>query len=394
MYFDFNFYSSLLLPFFVHGLVFTGLLLYRGYKEDVLSDKLLAALVLFSTLKVAFWMLGFAGWYDTHDAYSSFMFYFPFDFLLWIGPAMYFYFQSLTTPNFSFKKSQWRHFVLPSLWLLLIFAKFLVDFAFYAPFPIEVANQYGTKGPWADLDKHQVAVAAGYLSFGYYTWLTLKAYKSYQSFIQQNYSFSDEVDPKWLRNLLLWIATGVGLFLLLNLFATFVRSTSYKIDWYAYFGLGVINYYLSIAGYFGSNLFQQKVAFEPEAFLDAPVQRPEEVVLSENETTTQNALFELMLTERPYLRSDLTLNELAKLLGSNTAIISKVINQSGNNFNDFINDYRVREVQRKMERMEHQSKTLLALAFDSGFNSKATFNRAFKKIVGKTPKGYSEALGK
>jgi AraC-like DNA-binding protein len=88
----------------------------------------------------------------------------------------------------------------------------------------------------------------------------------------------------------------------------------------------------------------------------------------------------------------LTLTELAKLLQTNAPAISKVINQTGSNFNDFINEYRVREVQHKIEKHEHKAQTLLAIAFDSGFNSKATFNRAFKKIVGQTPKAYIEAL--
>jgi AraC-like DNA-binding protein len=281
---------------------------------------------------------------------------------------------------------------LPGLWVLLIIGKLIVDFAWYTPFPIEVENQYGTKGPFADWDKTNLVIGIGYLSFAYYTWLTLAAYRKYHTFIQQNYSFSDDVDPRWLKKLLIWIAVGVGLFFLLNIYSIFIGNTTYKANWYAYFGLGLINYYLSIAGYFRKNSLQEKVIFQAEQIAEESQDTPHEMTKTEAELAIQAALFELMRSQRPYLRSDLTLTELAKLLQTNAPAISKVINQTGSNFNDFINEYRVREVQHKIEKHEHKAQTLLAIAFDSGFNSKATFNRAFKKIVGQTPKAYIEAL--
>ena len=58
-------------------------------------------------------MLGFAGWYDTHDGFSSFMFYFPFDNVIWMGPLLYFYFLSLMNTDFTFEKKHRKHFVLP-----------------------------------------------------------------------------------------------------------------------------------------------------------------------------------------------------------------------------------------------------------------------------------------
>ena len=62
------------------------------------------------------------------------------------------------------------------------------------------------------------------------------------------------------------------------------------------------------------------------------------------------------------------------------------------NFNDFINHYRIEAVKVKLREGEHQQTTLLGIAFDSGFNSKATFNRAFKKSTGTTPKNFIENL--
>jgi AraC-like DNA-binding protein len=78
---------------------------------------------------------------------------------------------------------------------------------------------------------------------------------------------------------------------------------------------------------------------------------------------------------------------VAKQLNTNPSIISKVINQGFQlNFNDFINTYRIKAVKEKLHAGEQKTQTLLGIAFDCGFNSKATFNRAFKKETGVSPK--------
>jgi len=58
------------------------------------------------------------------------------------------------------------------------------------------------------------------------------------------------------------------------------------------------------------------------------------------------------------------------------------------NFNDFINEFRIAEVKEKLQKGDAENLTLLGIAFDCGFNSKATFNRAFKKFTGVSPKEF------
>ena len=100
----------------------------------------------------------------------------------------------------------------------------------------------------------------------------------------------------------------------------------------------------------------------------------------------QNQLMEVMKEQRPWLRPDLTLSELANQLKMSANQLSQVVNQGyGKNFNDFINEFRVQEVQRKLTGGASAELSLLGIALDSGFNSKATFNRTFKKITGQTP---------
>jgi AraC-like DNA-binding protein len=70
--------------------------------------------------------------------------------------------------------------------------------------------------------------------------------------------------------------------------------------------------------------------------------------------------------------------------------LSQVLNQGLEvSFFDFVNGYRVREVQRRLRDPEASSLTHLALALEAGFSSKSSFHRIFRKHVGQTPKEYA-----
>jgi AraC-like DNA-binding protein len=83
------------------------------------------------------------------------------------------------------------------------------------------------------------------------------------------------------------------------------------------------------------------------------------------------------------------LTDLSKHLSTNPSLLSKIINQGFEmNFNDLINYYRVEDVKLQLQNTANAHLTIMSLAYDAGFNSKATFNRAFKKVTGKSPKEY------
>jgi AraC-like DNA-binding protein len=97
----------------------------------------------------------------------------------------------------------------------------------------------------------------------------------------------------------------------------------------------------------------------------------------------------LMLNEQIYLQNDLTLSQVSDLLKTSTNNISWLLNNIYNStFYDFINGYRIKEFLQKVEKKEHLSHTILALSMDSGFNSKSTFNKAFKREMNDTPSNY------
>ena len=100
-------------------------------------------------------------------------------------------------------------------------------------------------------------------------------------------------------------------------------------------------------------------------------------------------LLEYMAIEKPFLDTGLNLRKLAKQMGLSPNQLSLVINEGlDKNFNNFINHYRVEEFKQLAKLPENSKLTIMALAYDSGFNSKTVFNTYFKKETGLTPKEF------
>jgi len=97
----------------------------------------------------------------------------------------------------------------------------------------------------------------------------------------------------------------------------------------------------------------------------------------------------IMKESKPYLKPKLSLSELSQISGINTHLLSRIINEKFNrNFFEFVNYYRIEEFKSQLSKTENNNLTFLAIAYQVGFNSKTTFNTAFKKIVKKTPREY------
>lgn len=100
-------------------------------------------------------------------------------------------------------------------------------------------------------------------------------------------------------------------------------------------------------------------------------------------------LDEIMSAKKPYLNKKLMKSELAQLLGVNSREMSRLLNEAiGMNFFEYTNYHRIREFIHLVESGDHQNLTFMGIAELAGFNSKATFNKSFKDIMGKTPREY------
>lgn len=116
---------------------------------------------------------------------------------------------------------------------------------------------------------------------------------------------------------------------------------------------------------------------------------PEDQIL-----TLYNRIENIIIEKEQYKDPDISLKKLSDQLHQSSQNISMAINrQSGMNFNQFINQQRVTEAQSLLQNPDLMHRTISSIAMDVGFNSISSFNTAFKKSVGKTPKAYrSEVL--
>lgn len=100
-------------------------------------------------------------------------------------------------------------------------------------------------------------------------------------------------------------------------------------------------------------------------------------------------LEQLMEEKKPYLNSKLLKSELAEMLGVSNPEIARLLNESiGMNFFEFVNYYRIKEFVELAKTDKVKNLTFFGLAQEAGFNSKTTFNKAFKKLMRTSPKEY------
>jgi AraC-like DNA-binding protein len=404
MKFDFGLQSSLLLIFFVHILVYAFMLWRRGLKQGSTSDKLLGTFLFVAALFVVPWMTGFAGWYLPNTVYREILFYTPFVHGLFIGPLLYLYVKAITNFHYKLQRKDWLHFIPGILYIVWSLVTVIVDKLIVKKYYLMDGNSDPDFDFWYQvLQKISILV---------YLIASVIYYRQYKKYVNYEMSFADAANISWLRNFL--IAFGVITVLpvvqdLLELFPFFQRQIVYVRSWYYFMGFALVVYYIAINGFNAVSIPLRKLLFKPElllqyqqpALLPAPAQplvQDAEFELVSNELKEDAAIklwkekiIAVMDEDRLYQDAELTLTQLSKKLSTNPSVLSKVINQGFQlNFNDFVNEYRVNEVVEKLKAGEQKQQTLLGIAFDCGFNSKATFNRAFKKQTGLSPKEWLE----
>ena len=103
----------------------------------------------------------------------------------------------------------------------------------------------------------------------------------------------------------------------------------------------------------------------------------------------------LMQRDRLYVNPNLKIADLAAILNVSTYTLSYLFNQYlDKNYYDYLNDYRIEEFKRLVDKDEYSKYTLTALAELCGFSSRTAFFRYFKKVIGITPNEYIRSIGK
>lgn len=395
MLFDFGLQSCLLLIFFFHILVYSFLFFKRSRNQDSYADSLMGWFLLVAALLIVPYMVGFAGWYD-NQPYRDILFFIPFVHSFFIGPLLYFYTRSLSNYSFRIKGAVWLHFLPGFLYLFVTLGKSLIDLLVYKKY--HLTNEY------EDPDFASWYTLLAMVSVMSYLMLAIRYYNQYKRYTAIATSFAEQASLKWLRNFLYAFALLSLLSIIRSILSNFefFERMRYFGPWYYYVGFALVVYYIAINAFHATHLPLHKLHFYPELLSGFEESKiiPREMSSKNTENNLvpvpdakmillAKELIALMEKESLFERSDLTLNEVAKKLGTNQVLLSRAVNQQFEmNFNDYINQYRVNSVIKRISLPEFKNQTLLAIAFDAGFNSKATFNRSFKKFTGKTPKDY------
>jgi AraC-like DNA-binding protein len=142
--------------------------------------------------------------------------------------------------------------------------------------------------------------------------------------------------------------------------------------------------YISITIYITSvNVIRQSGFFRP-ASLTGPQKYRSSTLTREQQDATMKKLIHIMQMEKPFLRPDFSLPDLAQQLSTSVHVLSQVINEGlGKNFFEMTAEYRVNEAKRLLK--EQPNVKVEEIAEQVGYNSKSSLNNSFKKITGMTP---------
>ncbi len=382
---DFNLYSTPLLILAVQGLILTSLLLSRYVKYRRLPDLLLALILLIMCYHRTTYTIGFMGWYDTFR--NTKINYYLVNMGMLMAPLIYFYVKSVLQPNFRLGRQHFWHF-LP--WVLFFVAK-MVILSYDANQPGFADNQNGElviNFQWKYLDPIVTVFSTAqmllYLAFSF------QLYYRYKNEIQQFFSNLTKKELSWIFTVLL-VYSFLFVYGLVQVFINdLIFEMSWTQKWWIEFLSAVTLLYLGVKGYFTDFNFLKDFKLEQSNTSSA---KEDSMENERNISEKKRVLQKLFSEEEVFLDPELNLAQLSERLDWNRAEVSEIINSGfGKNFNDFVNSYRINQFKKRLQQGDNKQLSLVGLAFDCGFNSKATFNRVFKKEVKLTPTEYLKSL--
>lgn len=386
---DFNLYSSPLLILVIQGLIFAFLLFGKYKKKKSISYLILACILLITCYHRTTYTIGFMDWYDTFR--NTKVNYYLINFGLIVVPLVYFYVKSITVSDFRFQKQHIWHFVPGIIYFLLKVFIFIYDAN--QPGFSETQNGYLVQNfEWKYVGPFQSLLS--YIQVIVYIVLTLQLYVTYRKNIQQYFSNTYALELNWIRNFLL-IYTVLFIY---DIGQTLVDLTITELSWIQKWWLQFLNalaiIYIGIKGYITDTDKLKGLDFNAAtASTFHLVTTEKELPISEELKESKELVSDYFELEKPYLDPDLNLITLSRKLKMSRSQLSEVINEGfGKNFNDFVNSYRVEAVKQMLQDGKQKQLSLLGIAYDCGFSSKATFNRVFKKIAHTSPTEFLNSL--
>lgn len=308
---------------------------------------------------------------------------------------LYFYVKSLVFRDFHLRPIDYLHLlplVLFGISMLVLFYRFPADIRLSWINSEEfVYSQY-----YIGMDFFCKFLRVGYCVAGF-----LLIYK-YKDILKNTHSNIKKVDILWLKILVMGflVVTVMEAFLALSKVIGFMTGYDFQNP---HPGGNVIEY-IGLSGYYARFFLVCTLVFTSmRYFSNFEAVKQKDGHKDHRETTKKSAqekilnpdyaekIDSVMRSQKTYLNPDLTLDMLAESLSIPAKDLSMIINRHFNlNFYEFINGYRIEEVQKRLRDPANKDKTITDIYLEVGFNSKSVFNTFFKKLVGKTPSEYRQ----
>jgi len=297
------------------------------------------------------------------------------------GPLFCFYIYSLTNNSYLSKKA---YFI--NISPFLVYGVFYFYY-FYTVFPntnTQIYNGFIYINDQLSIVWLTFAVAFILTGPIYLLWF-YRMLKSYDANLKQQVSSYEKMNRKWVRALFMIYITSLSI-ILLSYFASIMSPTIptavFQLSYRVIYVIGIL--LIAFIALKDTTIFSNIV------FEDGSTKRYKNSKIDSDKKELLNTkLIDYMSVEEPYLEPRLTLKQLSIELEMSAHILSQIINEvHSQNFYDFVNSYRVKHLKELLDDKQYKTKTLLAIALESGFNSKATFNTVFKKLTNQTPSEY------
>lgn len=244
--------------------------------------------------------------------------------------------------------------------------------------------------------------------FFVYLIISLQFLKKVQKVYKENYSTTYKNDLNWYKHLIYGFMVVVTIDTLCTLHELFFPALPWNIGTIVAFTMIAMYFYLGYKGMFQSQILipdflLEKMAIpKPDKKIDSQNEPSKEINIGPKQLDSLSGdeiellkfkVIELLEKDKLHLNESLSLTEMAHVVGITNKKLSELLNHHlDTNFYNLINEYRVREVKQRLQTKGSGKYTLLSIAYDSGFQSKASFNRIFKQKTGVSPADYRDKL--
>ena len=325
-------------------------------------------------------IIGFAGFYDRWPGLT----FFPLFFLaLWLGPLLYFHaFRLMRDEPAGWR---WALFVPGVLQLLYYLGAFFLIGEGWQDYEAKWAFNNAVHAPYILKIESLGSIAL----FIFALFVCAQMIKRYRNYLEQTHSQALDFDPQWLRYMLIGLALALGLYIAAELYA-FWRPQNYRGSFYILILILFVSVWLALNAVFRlSKPFPKMESTDTGSHEGEPAPNASPAAKLAEEAALANMVQKRVTEEKWYLEPQLSIRDLAARIGTNESYISRALNQGlGKSFNRFINALRVSHAQALIQQGEL---SMLTIAYESGFNSKATFNRVFRDINGQTPSAFKKS---